>query len=188
MVPSAAPGAVRHSRNPLRFFYRRLSEYWQISDFFPSFQYLSGRILYWNDGIRILADHPLGWAIEAIPIYRGLYQTGVYQVQFIHNEYLQFMLDAGGCFPDYFSQLRWSGNCFPGASFGPKNDSDPDSSSLSDGFRPAVFWSCFVSFYCVQTQREEGNRQDGRRGCRFCRGGQAVLCGDIFPLWEFFSI
>ena len=43
VVPSAAPGAVRRSRNPLRFFYRRLSEYWQISDFFPSFQYLSGK-------------------------------------------------------------------------------------------------------------------------------------------------
>lgn len=54
-----------------------------------------GRILYWNDGIRILADHPLGLGYRGFSYIQGLYQTGVYQVQFIHNEYLQFMLDAG---------------------------------------------------------------------------------------------
>ncbi len=54
-----------------------------------------GRLLYWKDGLRLLAAHPfglgyLGWSYAQFPN-----QTGVYAVQFIHNEPLQIMLDVG---------------------------------------------------------------------------------------------
>ena len=54
-----------------------------------------GRLLYWKDGLRLSVTHPfglgyLGWNFAQ---YRN--QTGVYTVQFVHNEYLQLLLDVG---------------------------------------------------------------------------------------------
>ena len=54
-----------------------------------------GRLLYWKDGLRLALHHPfglgyLGWQFLQFPN-----QTGVYRVQFIHNDFLQILLDLG---------------------------------------------------------------------------------------------
>lgn len=56
---------------------------------------LLGRLLYWKDGLRLFAGHPfgigyMGWYFMQFPN-----QTGVYTVQFVHNDYLQILLDVG---------------------------------------------------------------------------------------------
>lgn len=56
---------------------------------------LQGRFLYWIDGISILKEHIWGLGYRGYCEIQGMYQTGVYKVQFIHNEYLQILLDIG---------------------------------------------------------------------------------------------
>ena len=56
---------------------------------------LLGRLLYWQDGIKILMDYPMGCGWRGYSFLQGLYQTGVYEVRYIHNDYLQLMLDGG---------------------------------------------------------------------------------------------
>jgi len=54
-----------------------------------------GRILYFYDALPLILKHPFGLG------YRGYYyiqqeiQTGVYSVAFVHNDFLQMMLDIG---------------------------------------------------------------------------------------------
>lgn len=61
----------------------------------PKSSTLIGRILYWQDGLRIIKDHPLGLGASGYKYLQGQYQTGVYSIEFIHNELLQMMLDIG---------------------------------------------------------------------------------------------
>ncbi len=56
---------------------------------------LLGRFLYWKDGLRILASKPCGLGYLGWSYAQFSNQTGVYAVQFIHNEFLQIMLDVG---------------------------------------------------------------------------------------------
>lgn len=56
---------------------------------------LNGRLLYYLDGLRMIAYHPLGVGRGGYLYLQPLYQTGVYTLKFIHNEYLQAALDGG---------------------------------------------------------------------------------------------
>ena len=54
-----------------------------------------GRLLYWKDGLRLLPAHPFGLGYLGWSYLQFSSQTGVYAVQFIHNEFLQILLDVG---------------------------------------------------------------------------------------------
>lgn len=56
---------------------------------------LNGRLLYYLDGLRMIRDHPMGVGRGGYLYLQPLYQTGVYTLRFIHNEYLQAALDGG---------------------------------------------------------------------------------------------
>ncbi len=56
---------------------------------------LNGRLLYDLDGLKMLMRHPLGLGRGGYLYQQPLEQTGIYILRFIHNEYLQFALDAG---------------------------------------------------------------------------------------------
>lgn len=54
-----------------------------------------GRLLYWQDGLKLLVKYPFGMG------YMGYYydqlsvQTGVYSVMYLHNDLFQLVLDTG---------------------------------------------------------------------------------------------
>ncbi len=54
-----------------------------------------GRLLYWEDAMRMLLKHPFGLGYMGYFYLQQAEQTGVYSVQFVHNEWLQWMLDYG---------------------------------------------------------------------------------------------
>ncbi len=54
-----------------------------------------GRLLYWKDGLRLFLHHPFGLGHMGWYFRQFSNQTGVYTVQFIHNDYLQLLLDVG---------------------------------------------------------------------------------------------
>ena len=54
-----------------------------------------GRLLYWKDGLRLFARHPFGLGYMGWHFLQYPNQTGVYTVQFIHNDFLQILLDVG---------------------------------------------------------------------------------------------
>lgn len=54
-----------------------------------------GRLLYDKDGLRLLGSHPMGLGYYGYYYLQPSVQTGVYTVRFIHNDWLQFALDAG---------------------------------------------------------------------------------------------
>lgn len=56
---------------------------------------LNGRLLYYLDGLNMLARHPLGVGYGGYLYLQPLEQTGVYILRYIHNEYLQAALDGG---------------------------------------------------------------------------------------------
>ena len=56
---------------------------------------LNGRLLYYLDGLGMLARHPLGLGRGGYLYLQPLEQTGVYTLLYIHNEYLQAALDGG---------------------------------------------------------------------------------------------
>lgn len=56
---------------------------------------LWGRLLYDLDAFKILGSHPLGLGYYGYYYLQGSYQTGVYAVAHVHNEYLQLALDIG---------------------------------------------------------------------------------------------
>ena len=56
---------------------------------------LSGRLLYWLDGLDLLKRHPLGTGRGGYLYLQPLFQTGPYILRHIHNEYLQAALDGG---------------------------------------------------------------------------------------------
>ncbi len=56
---------------------------------------LYGRLLYWQDGLRMLAGHPLGLGRNGFFYLQALEQSGVYTVRAVHNGYLQAALDYG---------------------------------------------------------------------------------------------
>lgn len=56
---------------------------------------LQGRLLYWEDALRMLVKHPLGLGYMGYFYLQQAEQTGVYSVRFVHNEWLQWLLDYG---------------------------------------------------------------------------------------------
>lgn len=70
---------------------------------------LVGRILYYADGLKLLLKHPFGMGYLGYYYSQGAIQTGVYSVRYIHNDFLQLLLDigwiGGGLF--LFAVGRW---------------------------------------------------------------------------------
>lgn len=56
---------------------------------------LNGRLLYYLDGLELLARHPFGVGRGGYLYLQPVVQTGPYILKSIHNEYLQAALDGG---------------------------------------------------------------------------------------------
>lgn len=56
---------------------------------------LLGRILYWKDALPVILKHPFGLGYMGYYFTQGGFQTGVYSVNHVHNEFLQIFLDVG---------------------------------------------------------------------------------------------
>ena len=54
-----------------------------------------GRLLYIKDALPIIAKHPFGLGYYGYYFLQGSFQTGVYSVINIHNDFLQIFLDIG---------------------------------------------------------------------------------------------
>lgn len=54
-----------------------------------------GRLLYFQDALPLIAKHPLGLGYMGYYYIQQSVQTGVYSVMFIHNDFLQIILDIG---------------------------------------------------------------------------------------------
>lgn len=56
---------------------------------------LNGRMLYWFDAVPVILKHPLGLGYMGYYFQQPQFQTGVYVTRFVHNDFLQWGLDAG---------------------------------------------------------------------------------------------
>lgn len=56
---------------------------------------LVGRILYYKDAIPVIIKHPFGLGYLGYFYAQSEFQTGRYIVRFIHNDFLQIILDVG---------------------------------------------------------------------------------------------
>lgn len=56
---------------------------------------LVGRLLYYRDAVFMIARHPFGLGYMGYRYLCGSEQTGVYQIQYVHNDFLQAGLDIG---------------------------------------------------------------------------------------------
>lgn len=54
-----------------------------------------GRLLYWVDALPLLLKHPFGMGYMGYYYAQQSIQTGVYSVMYIHNDFLQLLLDIG---------------------------------------------------------------------------------------------
>lgn len=54
-----------------------------------------GRILYYKDGLHVIAKHPFGLGYLGYYFCEQSIQTGFYSVRYIHNDFLQLLLDIG---------------------------------------------------------------------------------------------
>lgn len=54
-----------------------------------------GRLLYFWDALPVILRHPFGMGYMGYYYYQHSIQTGVYTVKFIHNDFLQLLLDIG---------------------------------------------------------------------------------------------
>lgn len=55
----------------------------------------TGRFLYWQDALPLVAAHPFGLGYMGYFYLQGTIQTGVYTTVFVHNDLLQIFLDTG---------------------------------------------------------------------------------------------
>lgn len=67
---------------------RYLTGFWESSTFL-------GRILYFKDSLPVIVSHPFGLGYNGYHYLQGSFQTGVYSLAFIHNDFLQILLDVG---------------------------------------------------------------------------------------------
>lgn len=73
-----------------------------------------GRILYYVDALPLLLKHPFGMGYMGYYYIQGSVQSGVYSVAYIHNDFLQLLLDIGwipgltflGAIVSYFVQKK----------------------------------------------------------------------------------
>lgn len=56
---------------------------------------LVGRFLYYKDAIPVILRHPCGLGYLGYYYSQGEFQTGVYSIMHIHNDFLQILLDIG---------------------------------------------------------------------------------------------
>lgn len=56
---------------------------------------LIGRLLYISDALPLVLKYPFGMGYMGYHFIQGSIQTGVYNVAYVHNEFLQFALDIG---------------------------------------------------------------------------------------------
>ena len=56
---------------------------------------LSERIICWRDGWSVFLQHPLGLGYKGFTMLENAIQTGPYEVQYVHNDWLQLLLDHG---------------------------------------------------------------------------------------------
>ncbi len=54
-----------------------------------------GRLLYFRDALPVILKHPFGLGYLGYYYMQPSFQTGLYSVRFIHNDFLQLMLDIG---------------------------------------------------------------------------------------------
>ena len=54
-----------------------------------------GRLLYDADALKMIVDRPYGYGYLGYYFLQHYYQTGVYSVRFVHNDWLQIALDFG---------------------------------------------------------------------------------------------
>ena len=54
-----------------------------------------GRLLYWRDAFWLILRHPMGNGYMGYYYSQGQIQTGVYSTVFVHNDFLQIVLDVG---------------------------------------------------------------------------------------------
>ena len=54
-----------------------------------------GRLLYWVDALPLLLKHPLGMGYMGYYYAQQSIQTGIYSVMYVHNDFLQLLLDIG---------------------------------------------------------------------------------------------
>lgn len=56
---------------------------------------LNGRLLYWQDALKLITGHPMGVGYLNYYFMQPQIQTGYYFTKNVHNDLLQFMLDDG---------------------------------------------------------------------------------------------
>lgn len=56
---------------------------------------LLGRLLYYKDALPIILHHPFGLGYKGYYYMHPSFQTGVYSVLYVHNDFLQLLLDVG---------------------------------------------------------------------------------------------
>lgn len=54
-----------------------------------------GRLLYFRDALPVILRHPFGLGYMGFYYLQQSVQTGVYSIRFVHNDFLQLMLDIG---------------------------------------------------------------------------------------------
>ena len=54
-----------------------------------------GRFLYWQDAFKLIIRHPFGTGYMGFYYLQQTVQTGVYSIRYVHNDFLQLMLDIG---------------------------------------------------------------------------------------------
>lgn len=54
-----------------------------------------GRLLYWHDALPQIVRHPFGTGYMGYFFSQAAFKTGVYSVRFVHNDFLQLLLDVG---------------------------------------------------------------------------------------------
>lgn len=54
-----------------------------------------GRLLYYTDALPVVLRHPFGLGHLGYYFYQQSVQTGVYAVRYVHNDFLQLLLDIG---------------------------------------------------------------------------------------------
>lgn len=54
-----------------------------------------GRLLYWYDALPIILKNPFGTGYQGYFYLQSSIQSGVYTVMYVHNDFLQLMLDIG---------------------------------------------------------------------------------------------
>lgn len=54
-----------------------------------------GRLLYYRDALPVILKHPFGLGYSGYFYTQSAFQTGLYTIKYVHNDFLQIALDAG---------------------------------------------------------------------------------------------